>query len=77
MTSLTRNVRRTVHGARGDLVIELTPAGVRMKEKGRRTWYGPGSYDALLSMLAKQEAAHSLETKRRRPRRLTRGLLST
>jgi len=41
-TRLTKAVVREVQtDARRPLIVELSPAGIRFREKGRRTWIGP------------------------------------
>lgn len=54
----TRTAPRQVRGANSgrEYIIELTSAGVLIREKGRRTTLGPVSYDALFSLAAKLEA---------------------
>jgi hypothetical protein len=75
VTRLTRNVKRevagTLHGER--LVIMLTGDGVTIREKGRRTTYGPLPYGWLYLQGAKQRADETmkqrkLNKKRRRAR---------
>lgn len=62
-TRLTRNVTRVVPTRRdGDLVVTLTNEGVMVREKGRRTTYGPIPYGKLLiagarDFVAAQKAA--------------------
>ena len=57
MTELKRPVRReTLDSYRGrPIVVELTREGVRVKEKGRRTWFGPYTYRQLFARLAQLE----------------------
>ena len=48
-TRLHKPVARVVPTRRdGDLVITLTVEGIMVREKGRRTSYGPVSYGKLL-----------------------------
>lgn len=63
MTRLERgkHVRREVAGKRRDLVVQLTAEGMMIREKGRRTWYGPLEYDWLL-----QKGAEALANQVRR-----------
>lgn len=57
MTALTRPVRRSVTAPRsGNLVVEITAEGLRLREKGRRTWFGPAPWGALYVALARMEA---------------------
>jgi hypothetical protein len=63
-TKLTKPVRREIAAENGmTLIIELTPAGIMIKEKGRRTAYGPLSYAALHIRGAQLEAAHRAREK--------------
>ena len=56
-TYLRSNVAREVRAPDGtELIVTLAPAGILIREKGRRTTYGPISYGAILSLGAKQEA---------------------
>jgi hypothetical protein len=54
MTTLTKAVRRTLLDR--DVVVEMTPQGIRMREKRRRSWYGPISWGRLFVQLARLEA---------------------
>lgn len=69
MTNLTRPVRRVVRSGyiagRDLLVIELRPEGLMVREKGRRLWYGPLSYGALLLQGARQYVDEQKRAKRR------------
>lgn len=72
-TRLTKAVKRVVSTREGqDLVLTLSQAGVFVREKGRRTEYGPVPYGAIL-MRAAQLTAHE-ETSRRR-KKVSRNLL--
>lgn len=55
------------------LVVRMTPEGLYVKAKGRRTWLGPVSWGAIYSLAAKQEAAHAMKEKA--ARKTTRNLL--
>lgn len=47
-TALTRPISRLVHSRReGLLVVRLAPEGLYIREKGRRTTYGPITYGML------------------------------
>lgn len=70
-TRLTKPVTRL--DERENLVITLAPEGVYVREKGRRTTYGPLSYGALKLRCA-QVNADAIRQQRKR-RRVTRNLL--
>lgn len=78
-TFLRTNVLREVRGPDGTtLVVILAPAGLLIREKGKRTTYGPISYGALFSIGAKQEAEaarREAEAESERPRKVKRGLI--
>lgn len=80
MAAAIENVRtgaREVNGGRfGRLVIELTPAGLISREKGRRTRYGPVSFEQLHVYLAELHARQE-RAEKRRTSRVSRGLLTT
>ena len=65
MTDL-RAMVRSVPAAR--LVTELTPQGIRMREKGRRTWFGPIGWSQLYLEIVRREidAKRRAKTKRGR-----------
>jgi hypothetical protein len=72
MTRLTRNVKREVAGSlTGErLIVMLTADGVTIREKGRRTSYGPLPYGWLYLQGAKQRADQNMkERKLNRKRR--------
>lgn len=54
----TRTAPRQVRGANSgrEYTVQLTSAGVLIREKGKRGMLGPVSYDALYSLAAKIEA---------------------
>lgn len=58
MTGLDRAVRRETPDryAGRPLVVELSRDGIRVKEKGRRTWYGPYPVITLFKRLGQMEA---------------------
>lgn len=74
MTDLKKPVTRTV----GDLVVEISALGVRYREKGRRTWFGPIRHGALYLQLVQAEVAAARREKQqtRKVRKVSRGLLS-
>lgn len=66
-----------------DYIVRVTAAGLYIREKGRRTTYGPVSWDWIFQKSVEQfirsqvlEARTDME-KRRRPKRVSRGLLTT
>lgn len=71
MTRLTKPVTRL--DERDNLIITLAPEGVYVREKGRRTKYGPLAYGALKLRCA-QVNADALR-KERKQRRVSRNLL--
>lgn len=74
-TKLTRPVARVVSTRRsGDLVITLTPEGVTLREKGRRTTYGPLDPGALFVMAVRQyvDAEKRRKAEARKARRAAR-----
>jgi hypothetical protein len=71
MTTLTKPVSRL--DARNDLIITLAPEGIYVREKGRRTTYGPLAYGALKLRCAMVNAEATRAA--RKPRRVTRNLL--
>lgn len=72
-TTLTRNITREVQGTRGPLVVRMTPAGMLVREKGRRTWYGPISWQHVHDTGALLAAGERLANKG--PRRVRRSSL--
>lgn len=75
-TKLTKPVTRVVSTRRdGDLVITLVDAGVLVREKGRRTTYGPIPYGKLLIDGARMfiEAQKREKALARQQRKLLRG----
>lgn len=73
MTTLTKSVRRSLEAS--DLVVEMAPVGIRMREKGRRTWFGPIPWARLYLILAQAEA-DARRRARPLPARAARGLIS-
>ena len=72
MTRLDRSrpVRRVVPTEKsGELVVWLTPEGLRLREKGRRTWFGPISFGQLYLELVRRE----IEARKRARRAKRRG----
>lgn len=70
MTTLTKAVRRTLPD--GEVVVEITPQGLRMREKGRRSWMGPFPWGRLFVQLARLEADATIAA-RQAARRARRG----
>jgi hypothetical protein len=46
-----------------DYVVEITTAGIRLRKKGTRTWYGPAAWESILNAAARV-SARDLETQR-------------
>lgn len=46
-----------------DYVVEIAAAGIRLRKKGTRTWYGPASWEQVLNAAARV-SARDLETQR-------------
>jgi hypothetical protein len=66
-TRLRSNVAREVRSPDGrEMIVILAPSGVLIREKGKRTTYGPISYGAVFSLGAKQEA--EAQRRERKPR---------
>ena len=56
-------------------IAEMSAAGVRLREKGRRTWYGPVAWTTILhkgALLAAEQLARERKAKRE-ARKLARG----
>lgn len=71
MTTLTKPVTRHVYDrGSGDLVVTLTAAGIVIREKGRRTSYGPLGYGALLTLGARAYADEQRAARKAARRRL-------
>lgn len=65
MTRLTRNVKREVAGSYHEkLIVTLTADGVAIREKGRRTTYGPLPYPWLYLQGAKQRADEVMKARK-------------
>ena len=77
-TELRTDVTRAVQTGGTEMVVTLTPAGLLIREKGKRTTYGPISYGALLSLGAKQfaEAERRAKEDDSKPRKVRRGALA-
>ena len=72
MTRLTRKLRREVSDLRrGDLVITLAEEGIFMRQKGKRTTYGPISY-GLVMLQGEKMAAEALRRERAEKKKLRR-----
>ena len=70
MTKATKPVAREVTSRHGPLVVTITSAGVLIRMKGKRTVYGPITYEQLFSIGAKLAASAAVaDTKPRRARR--------
>jgi hypothetical protein len=69
-----RTAPREVRGANTgrDYIVELTSAGIVIREKSRRGALGPVSYDAIYSLAAKQEVR---DPGALRPRRVARSVV--
>jgi len=76
-TALTKPVSRVVSTRDGlDLVITLTQLGVLVREKGRRTEYGPLPYGSLRLRAAEITAQVTMSApKVRKRKRMVRGAL--
>lgn len=63
------DARRPLRRHLGAYAVELTPAGIRIRERGRSTWLGPVSYGRFLVMAARltTEARRPVRRHRRRP----------
>lgn len=68
MTKLTGVVKRSVTGPNGEeFIITLTAEGIVIREKGRRTTYGPLAYSFLhYTAVARTVAAERITTARRK-----------
>ena len=75
MTRLEKVVRRETDDryAGRPLIVELSRDGIRVKEKGRRTWYGPYPVVTLFKRLGQMEADRIVRERkaRRKSRRKT------
>ncbi len=58
-----------------DLVVSLTPEGVTIREKGRRTVYGPLPY-GWLRLKAAERMAEQRRAERAKKRKVKRGLMA-
>lgn len=72
-TKLTKPVHRL--DERDNLIVTLAPDGVYVREKGKRTRFGPLSYKALYLRCA-QVNAEAIRKARKNRKRVSRGLLS-
>ena len=70
-TALTKAVSRLIE--RDNLVVTLAPEGVYVREKGKRTLYGPLAYGRLL-LKAAEVNAEAIRSERR-TRKVSRNLL--
>ena len=67
MTKLTKTVRREVQLALTEPgVIELTREGIYIREKGRRTKYGPITYSHVFMLGARMKAEENIRERRER-----------
>ena len=71
-TKLSKTLSRVTESG---LVVSLTPEGLTMRQKGKRTTYGPLSYEWLHLQGAKLTATQHIRQTRRR--HVSRGLLAT
>jgi hypothetical protein len=39
-----------------DYIVEITSAGIRLRKKGKQTWYGPASWEQILNSAARVSA---------------------
>lgn len=46
-----------------DYIVEMTTAGIRLRKKGTRTWYGPAGWESILNAAARV-SARDLEAQR-------------
>lgn len=75
MTKLSGIVRREVTGPGGEsFVITLTADGIMMREKGRRTAFGPLAY-SFLHYTAVARTVIADRTKSTRAKRVSRSLI--
>ena len=71
-------VSREVHGLGfGEMIVTTRPDGLYIRQKGKRTTFGPLSWDFLFRRAAELAVQKNLEEKPRRRRRVSRGLLTT
>jgi hypothetical protein len=53
----TKSVKREVYAPKwGDLIVSVSAAGISIREKGRRTWYGPVPFGAVMLVGARMKA---------------------
>ena len=74
-TPQTRPITRPCPTRSGTVVVRLSPEGLYVREAGRRTWYGPIPYGALLLQGARAFVAERKREQqlRRKARREARG----
>ena len=60
-----------------DYIVRVTAAGLYIREKGRRTTYGPVSWDYIFLKAAQQSVASERSDPPKPKRRVSRGLLTT
>jgi hypothetical protein len=46
-----------------DYIVEMSAAGIRLRKKGTRTWYGPAAWESILNCAARV-SARDLEAQR-------------
>lgn len=60
MTHLTKPVRRETYAPKwGNLMVTMTAAGIEIREKGKRTTYGPVSWGTIMQKGAELKAAET------------------
>jgi hypothetical protein len=74
MTKATRPVAREVQSRHGPLIVTVTSAGLVVRIKGKRTSYGPITWEQVFSLGAKLTADAAVADKQQK-RRVSRGLM--
>lgn len=80
MTTLERRLRRLVQASDGrELVVDIAPEGVYIRERGTRTPYGPVPWGWIHDRAARltAEKARSEREEKKETRKVTRNLLSS
>ena len=62
MTKLTKPVRRQIEQA--DVVVTLAPEGIYVRQRGKRTTYGPLAYGRLYTQLGRERADEILRARK-------------
>jgi len=77
-TKLSSKVVREVESKDGrTFIVTLSPEGLYMREKRRRGDFGPLDYGYLYLKAGTLAAVEKMTEKRSRPKKVSRGLLST